>query len=551
MPVLPGASPSQVLNPGSPVPVGSSAGARNQGETIQGFGAALSQLGDVLDAAGRSAKNETDKLQLLNAENVYRQQLLKKRAEQGAAAPIQGDISGFGAVESVKAAMDPIAAEIAESIGSPQVRSMFLARSGDIFNDTSTTIWAEEVKKKSELNKTLTDNLISSSGQIARAAPDLNTTSLMLGQVEAAILENDDMPAAVKPLEVARAKKAIITDSVQGMLARKDYAGAMTSLETFGGGVLTPEEKAKQLDEIRNTENQDYNREYTKLIRNERQEEKSRKAGEQRLLNYYSAALQQAGSSDYKRAPIIAELEKMKLANKIDANKADALMGNKVFKDVSDDKVDVEITTRAFKTGDFDAAVNEINNRMGDSISIDRAQQMLVRMRRMSERTKSDPAYKANVARGQALINSMAQPSIKNLNALDKQALASKVAMAGIMYHQRLSAPNAKNPGDIAMGIVKEVFGVDTTIIPGNNDIFAEQSVQGLMKLKDKFTREGLALQQKGQLTPQLKEEKVRQLKAIDLRLQSIQNKENIQEQNSGGRPTESSTTGAVPARGK
>lgn len=510
MPIIPGSQEAQVLNPTSPVPIGSTGDARAQGENIARFGSAMVALGDALDVAGRSAKNEKIKLDVANAENSYRMALLKKRAEQSAAAPIEGDASGFGAVEQVATGMQPIAEEIANSLD-PAAREKFLARTGDILNDNSVTIWADEVRKRAENNKAATEKLIATSGQLARMSDDPNDTEFMMKQVEQSIYANNDIAPAQKPIDALAAQKSVVMDSIQGRLSRNNYGEAEAILEKYGGNLFTPAEKAKQLDEIRNTEGSFYTRELNKMTREEKQVDKAKKASEDRYLAFFSTALSQAGNSDVKRAPILKDIELMKLAGKIDTTKADALIGNKVFKDNADDKKDIEITTRAFKTGNFQEAIDTITKIKGVSLSYDRAQQMVQRFENLKERGKNDPIFRQRVQSGEDLIRAQGQESLTDpLSSLAKRQLQTKINTSVQEYYRGLQVNPQANPDVLSRNILSNNFGVSTTFIKNNSDIYGETSVQGLNSMAEKTIKDAMALKKKGLMTPDL-EKKTRQ----------------------------------------
>lgn len=549
MPVIPGTQESQVLNPSSPVPIGSTGDARLQGETIERFGAAMVSLGDALDVAGRAAKSEKSKIDVANAENKYRFALLQRRAQQAGAAPIPEDTNGFGAVEAVAKDMDPIAQEIASSLEG-EAQAKFLAKAGDILNDNSVIIWADEVKKRAENNKAALEQLVASSGQLARMSDDLKDTGFMMDHVESAIMDNNDIAPAQQRIDVLAAKKSVVMDSIQGRLSKNNYAEAEIVLEAYGGNLFTPQEKAKQLDEIRNTENSFYTRELNKLTRDEKQVAKAKAASEDKYLAFFSTALGQAGNSDVKREPIIRDIELMKLAGKIDVSKADALIGNKVFKDQADDKKDIEITTRAFKTGNFQEAIDTITKIKGVSLSYDRAQQMVNRFEQWKERGKNDPIARQRVQSGEDLIRAQGAESMTDMmNSLAKRQLQTKVNVAVQQYYRTLQGNPQADPDVVSRSILDKQFGVSTQSVRGNSDIYAETSLQGLNKMAEKTVQDGRALKSKGLLTPAKNKEILQKLQDIKKKQLELQIK-NPQFNNGSNSNQETSKTSGG-ARGK
>lgn len=549
MPVIPGVQESQVLNPSSPVPIGSTGDARLPGETIERFGAAMVALGDALDVAGRSAKNEKAKLDVLNAENKYRMALLQRRAQQDAAAPIPEDVNGFGAVQAVANDMDPIAQEIASGL-EPEAQAKFLARAGDILNDNSVTIWADEVKKRASINKVAVDNIVAQSGQLARMSDDIKDTGFMMDHVETAIMDNNDLAPSQKPIDVAAAKKSVVMDSIQGRISRNNFAEAEIVLEAYGGNLFTPAEKNKQLDEIRSAEGSYYTRELNKLTRDEKQINKAKAASEDKYLAYFSTALQQAGNSDIKREPILRDIELMKIAGKIDVTKADSLIGNKVFKDLADDKKDVEITTRAFKTGNFQEAIDTITKIKGVSLSYDRAQQMVGKFEQWKERGKNDPIARQRIQTGEDLIRAQGAESMTDMmNSLAKRQLQTKINTAVQQYYRTLQGNPQADPDVVSRSILDKQFGVSTASVRGNSDIYAETSLQGLTKMAEKTVRDGQALKKSGLLTPAKNKEILQKLQDIKKKQLELQIKNPQYNNGSNSNQETSKTSGG--ARGK
>ncbi len=549
MPILPGVDQSQVMVPSAPVAIAGTGDARIEGESVSGFGKALAGLGGVLLDAGRKTKAEKDGLQLEIAMTKANTAFLKQYAQQSAEAPIKGDATGFGAVEKVTANMKPAFAEIAQGIEDQELQAKFLADAGKMLADKSVTIWADEVKKRDDNNKVLVEQLVSQSGQLAKASPDKNDTGFMLSHVESAILQHTDLPPAQKNVYVQQAKKSILIDSIQGALQREDYDGSTLLLEKYGYGVFTPEEKAKQFDEIQKTEYNANNLEYTKLIRGQAQNDRSRREQERSLVDFLGASLKQAGNNQEKRDVILKDGETMVVAGKMSPQVFSALAGNKTFRKEEDEKIENEISTRAFKTGNYKQALEEINNAKGKTLSFERATDLAEKFSGMETRAKKDPIFSQRVQTGEQLIRAQAQDTITApLSSFNKRELQTKINLSVQEYYKNISANPDADPDAISKGILKRNFNASTTMIPGSSDIYAESTPQGLNMMSEKIVKEAFLLRKSGKYSKKSEKADIEKLRAIQMKLKELSDNSN-QSGGDGGRPNEQSTQ--VKARGK
>lgn len=550
MPVLPGSDQAQVINPGTPIPVGSTGDARYQGETVQQFGKALTMFGEVLGQAGKAAKDEQDKLMLQSAENRFRMSLLEKRAVQSSRAPLAGDQTGFGAVKQVSADLEPIAASIADEFDDSALRGAFLNRSGDLINDAAPTIWAEEVKKRADNNQVLIDKVIAESGKFARASPNLDDTEIMLNNVERTILENNDLAPAFKDIEVSRAKKSVIIDSIQGRLSARDYAGASLALEQFGGDLFTAEERKKQFDEIQQTEWKDADRDLKVMDRNERMNTKYRKDQEDKMASYFTAALQQAGNDETKRKPIMDQIGAAISSNMLDPERGKSLVGDKVFIERSDDIIDFDITSKAISTGDYTSALETVRKYRGTKLSYDRAEKMLTEIKALQSRERSDPAKRSVISSGAALINNQMAPTITDvMSDLQKREHGDKVKMTVQQYYQSLSKNPDQDPVALSRRLIRQNFGKKLGIIRGTPSVYGQDNVQALQKLKLDTVKQGIDLKSVGRMTPEKNKSLRNTLKDIDTRIRELEFEKVQPGEEQGGRPPSEAKPSATKGR--
>ena len=395
MPIIPieDVKQSQILNAGSPVPIAGTGEARMQGEAASGFGQAMFQLGDALDRVARKAKDDSGKLQAQDLLNQFRMRTLEEKARADAAAPIEEDKTGFGQVKQFNSNLQTAMQDIAGTVTDPEVKKRFLIAAGDVVNDTAIQVLSNEVVKRTEQNKFLQGKVISDLGTLARANP--SETPFMLDEVERSIRANTDIPGAKMEELVIAGKQGVLNDAIEGMLSRKEYLAAEKSLEGLSKGILTVDQKAKMLDNIRQTQYKDDSRELQATQLKDRMTQKNKERIEQQSLNEYSTALLNAGNDEFKRAPILTKLYKDMGAGVIDGSKGLALASNKFPQQVKDDYYDGTIMTKVIKGSlSIDKALNQVTSDRFKEVSPERSSDIINRLNMMKERYKNEPGRK-------------------------------------------------------------------------------------------------------------------------------------------------------------
>jgi hypothetical protein len=285
-------------------------------------------------------------------------------------------------------------------------------------------------------------------------------------------------------------------------LIRKDYKGAEIILEQHGTGILSPEDKAKQLDEIRNTELKDYNTDYTKLTRKEKQDALHSADVEKNLLGQYSANLALAGNSDVKRQPIIDNIELDKLAGRITPAKADALIGSKVFKQNQDDFYNATVMRQVFKTDDYTKAMDQVYKDMGNKVSMERGNDIIGKLKNLEERKRNDPQYNQLVKDGERMIRDMGADSIlAPLDSMAKRDHLTKINMSVQDYHKALMDNPKADPTNLARGILANRFDQRVNYLRGGENLMNFNSVEGAQREQERIVKDALAREQKGLMT--------------------------------------------------
>jgi hypothetical protein len=544
MPVIPGTQEGQVLNAGSPVPIASPEESRLLGNATARFGQEAFALGDALDkvVAQQKAKRDvlTETLSLQEARRV----ILEEQAARDQAAPIADDTTGIKQVQTFHDNLKPKFDEILSRVQDPETRRRAQAAILDAANDTAKEVYGKEVVKRVKNNEVLESQVVSNAGALARANPkDIESS---LGLVEIMINKTSDLPEDIKRVRVAEARKQVFQDAIQGSLSRQKYGEAEIILEKYSPGILSPKEKAAQLDEIRNTEYQDANREYTKLNRDEKRQEKYRADIEKNLLAQYSAQLGLAGNSDNKRAPVIAQIELDTLAGKISVSKKDALIGSKVFKQVQDDFYDAKIMKDVFKTDAYGEAIDKVYKDLGDSVSAERGSDIINRLKGLEERKRNDPQFQQSLKDGERLIRDMGADSITStMDSLSKRELLTKINTAVQDYHVAVTRNPKLDPTNLSRSIIADRFGARVNFQRGKENLMSFTSPEGAEGEKQRVLKEALALKQKGLMTKDLEKKYKNNLRVIEQEKKRLE----IQNPTRGEAPTGGGAAGA--ARGK
>jgi ribosomal protein L20 len=511
MPVIPGANESQVLNPGSPVPIGSDSEARYQGETIAQFGKAVSYLGNTLQGVATQAEKEKQKLQLLGAMNEFQMKALQKRAEQQAAAPIAGDKTGFGAVESYAKNLQPDMQEIAAKIEDPTARSQFLVGAGQHVNDDAVKIWADEVKKKAEVNKFLLNDVISSSGQIAMKDPTQIDNEL--AKVETAILDNDDIPGEQKQIKVHEARRSIVMDAIQGRIDDKtrQYDTAHMMLDKYGAFFDSKEKKAL-IDEIQNTRWNYTNRTAKEETVNYNRQMRELKAPWIKMKYSMFAQLEQPGVDP---TTISKTLDTMVAANMMPQAQANAIMSPNPIPPQQDQIYSRNVIAEAIKTGDIEGALDKVGEEVGMKVSSRAGIQLRDNLVKLRNQMQKDPVFSKKVENVEKSIDAFSSANMTmGMSPAERAELSNQVEGAKSQFYNRLAADPTQDPSQISGEIVQHALA-HTYRFP---EVKSAQTLADVQKVGEDLIRNREFLKQKGLLTEAINNDQVTKLREIQRR---------------------------------
>ncbi len=516
MPVIPGTNESQILNPGSPVPIDSSSEKRLAGESMEAFGRGMMALGDNLATAGRQAKAEQDRLTVLTAENQMRMDLLKFQAEQKAAGPIANDETGYGAVEEFSRKSQERTLEIADTIQDNKVKAQFMARSGNLIADNSVNVWADEVKKRGEVNNALLDNLVSSSGAIARNDP--RQLDIQLGRTEAAILDSVDLPESQKVIKVQEARRGIVMDAIQGRLGAQNWGQARQIFER-NQNVFTVEEKVKQLDKIQQEEWDYNNRSWKQETSNYTREQRKRKDVKNKFLDsIYAAALSGTATPDSLQQQTDQAVE----AGIIPQEQAEALTNPKKFEPDFEKTYGSTAIGQAVATGNYDAVLDKVNDERGTKVSMQYGTALRDQIANLQKKEQEDPSFRQKVQLGAQVIDAQAKTALSGpLTVSEKKQIQGQIEQTKSQYFQMIGTNPDQDPAQLSRALVSQVstVGKVTTNYP---DVQAAQSLSDLNKVASDLTKDTLERKQRGNLSVTQEREAARKLQAIEMKKRKL-----------------------------
>lgn len=515
MPVIPGANESQVLNSGSPVPIGSDSEARYQGDTIAAFGRGISVLGSTLEKAANDATKEKNRLQVLNAANQLMMKALEKRADQQAAAPIANDATGFGAVKSYAANLKPDIEDLAGQIEDPTARAEFMVHAGQTMNEESVKIWADEVKKRGEQNKELTQQLVSSSGQIAWRDPTQIDNEM--AKTETAILDSSDIPNDQKQVKVGEARRSIIMDAVQGRLESKQWGQAQAVLDSYADvGGFSSKEKAAMLDEVRNSKWNDVNR--TAKQETFQYSARMRELKEPWIKMKYGmfALIAQEGTDPQD---VQKTLDVAVAANVMPAEQAEAIMNPHPIPPEQDQNYSKSVVSEAIKSGDFESALVKVGEEAGVKVSPKAGVQLRDNLIKLRNQMQADPVFSKKVENVDRALEGFAAPSMTNgMSPQEKSDLFRQVEGAKSQFYNKLAMDPKQDPATLSGEIVQHALSY-TYRFP---EVKSAQSLAEIQKVGEDLIRNREMTKQKGLLTEAIDNDYVSKLREIQRRKQEL-----------------------------
>lgn len=465
MPVIPNVQQGQILNAGSPVPIASPEEARGEGRAIAGFGEAISQIGGTLAGIANAQEKKT---QEYNAALLYeqgREKAMARMAESIQAAPIDGDTTGYKQVEAFRQNANADLDEMLAEVQDPNMRLRVKASLANHINDVSAQVFAKEVVKKAKHAEATKAQLFSSLTKSVAADPaEIDRAT---GTMEKIILEDPDIPGKIKPTMIADMKKEFLRSAIEGQVSLGTPAAFSTAtklLEDKFAGVMDVKEKSKLAKYIRDqryaTASQRMAIESKSIaLQNAREKEESKANA-----TYLSTAFSLAGTDETKRAPLIAQAERLVQEGKLDYRTKQALTGEKRYKPEQESFYKTLVAQSLAMKQDPTALADKVLDDMGQDQGVgpETATQLHTSIKTFSDRKKSDPVFAQELKNGETEIKNLGLgTNVSNMSLGERGNYLANVAGAQQeLYEKLLDNPKA-SPAILAGEIIERRFGVD------------------------------------------------------------------------------------------
>lgn len=492
MPQIPGSNESQILNAGSPVPIGSSESARAPGENVARMGQALFALGDALDSAAAQSKARQKKLDLESALGDLDLKKMQYRAETERAAP---GAQPYDNVKNFQTNTLDFANEIADRIDDPSVKQEFYAKAKIQLAQDSIPVYAQEVKKYDDLGNDKVNKIISQYSAMAYVDP--TSVGQSLYKIQDIVNNTPDIPEYKRVEAVRKAERQVIDTSVDKFVDMGKYDEALHNVNVVYADRYTAEEKAKKSKEITDMK---WERKTRGWQTDDRAEKEAKLAREKEMDAYQQDTfnlLDQAGSEREREMIIQDRGYRAFAAGLIDESRFN--FTTKVSKDLLTQRDDSSIALGVFdQLNDGKISIQQAKSKVLDlasgpnaQLSREKAEQMWKFFQDAQERQKRDPLFMKQVNEGLQYIKLKGKPQDlqeKIMNGLAPNLVDSEKTMDAVSSYLA-SVKNGGNPMQSARNAVTKQFGTNAVVptIKGidYNDSDPESTIK--MKIKQKI----------------------------------------------------------------
>lgn len=444
MPQIPISNPSQRIDPASPVAIGSGEGARAMGEATSGLGRELFTLGNMLDQAGKKAKEEEDKLSVTRAINAARLEMLKERARQEAAGIQKEDeASGVSGVNRFNEKINPILNTIAGTLDTPKKRDMFYAGIGDdVVRDSSVVLATEVGKREKNLGVMMQENI---NDKASLARQDYGKTSTSINELELEIMMSNYLPDAQKQILFEKGRKQIAGEALNGFVDaggngdQSAWNKARNALTQDFKHIFSNEEMDKQMAAIDAAENGYYTRTWQAQVQMEHNEDRAAKALQNKLTTKYTSAIAAAGNNQFELGIVHRQIE---LDPTLNPEAKKRLTDMRTFMETKDDTYEGNTFTKVLKGEAITKTMESVNTDfLNGKVSADRRDKILKALQNMQEFKQKDPTIMAAVSQFRDEINNYKKPPTWD-------------PVAG-MYRQENDTYNEKVQSDFTMRVAR------------------------------------------------------------------------------------------------
>lgn len=467
MPQIPGSNESQILNAGSPVPIGSSESARAPGENVARMGQALFALGDALDSAAAQSKARQKKLDLESALGDLDLKKMQYRAETERAAP---GAQPYDNVKNFQTNTLDFANEIADRIDDPSVKQEFYAKAKIQLAQDSIPVYAQEVKKYDDLGNDKVNKIISQYSAMAYVDP--TSVGQSLYKIQDIVNNTPDIPEYKRVEAVRKAERQVIDTSVDKFVDMGKYDEALHNVNVVYADRYTAEEKAKKSKEITDMK---WERKTRGWQTDDRAEKEAKLAREKEMDAYQQDTfnlLDQAGSEREREMIIQDRGYRAFAAGLIDESRFN--FTTKVSKDLLTQRDDSSIALGVFdQLNDGKISIQQAKSKVLDlasgpnaQLSREKAEQMWKFFQDAQERQKRDPLFMKQVNEGLQYIKLKGKPQDlqeKIMNGLAPNLVDSEKTMDAVSSYLA-SVKNGGNPMQSARNAVTKQFGTNAVV---------------------------------------------------------------------------------------
>jgi hypothetical protein len=546
---IPVFNPGQRIEPSSPVAVGGAdnTGAGMEADAQGALGKALFNLGNALD---REAKQNKGRLDALNAKlnsETFEQDLLSLKAMSDAEPIVEGDPTGAKATNRFMEQARKLRDLYTQKIGSdsPEALAAFQAGSQQIITQYGTSTLATEVKKRAEAVPLLTKELFNQYNGIVFKDP--TKVNEIVQKAELTRRQDSNIAPKDLPAMLSKDRTGFLSSTALGIIERakdpkNDY---YASIQGFGMArkvvtenmhLLTEEGRDKLLAEVDREQTQFVQQSWT-TAQHVRQikEDRDRDMRNTAKSNYVQQ-LSLAGNDDNKVQEILGMARKDQALMTDNGQAYQELVGANIYKDAQDDSFQQKFMSDLIqqRNPNYRAADLQLDAmQKAGKLSQDRAIKLQQMVRDMRTNDTRNPAIKDVVSATEKRIKAsygmfkpdpLGGPPIEVFNAEGAQ----KVQAFYLDLARRSAGGNYPSPDTVAgIGapyIKNEGIRPVTGLTPDQS-----ATPTGVQQTKDEILKD--YLKNGSKWSPQLKKQKLEQIKQLNNNASVIQQNEALKVQ--------------------
>lgn len=405
MPQIPVFSESQVLDPSSPVAIGSAD--ISQYEASNKLGAALVDLGNKLDTVEKIKADRVKQKDAATAVEQFRS-LVSHQSEQVLYRQDQQGVDGIEARKTITDFATNLQKQFLDTNDfDKEQTATFTLGSMKVLNDMEPDIRrvSAEVGTKA-YNNSIARNLQQVGTNVAN---DPRLLAESLANVHMDVLNDPDIVTPLmKDQAINDRSKFLVRAAVGKMADNADFDTAHAVLESNMG--LFPDKEMdaerRNLNEAKNTY---YSQDFQRYSRTDRLNKDRIEKGDIAARDFYGKMMIDAGNDQDK---INAVIKQINLDPNLKPESAKALEDRiNVNKNYKDDDYERQALTKVFKTGNFDQMVSDVNRDFGAGlISDSRAADLIKKAESLKDHNRSDPTLLKLIDQKRGEIDSFKKP---------------------------------------------------------------------------------------------------------------------------------------------